>query len=360
MIARREFVRKVGITISAVGVPSMLTRVTALAVHAEKQSMNASEATKLPPTGLVYDAAYQNHLTGPGHPERPERCAAVIGSLREAGLEKALSKIDPRPAADEELLLCHAPDYLRAVKRDIESGRESLSTGDTTICPRSLEVARLAAGGILSAVDALMQSKIRNAFCVVRPPGHHARPAQGMGFCLFNNIAIAARYAQRKHKIGKVLIADWDVHHGNGTQDIFYEDGSVFVFNTHQSPWYPGTGRADETGAGKGGGCIMNCPFPAGSGRKEILGAFKDKLLPAANKFKPALVMISAGFDSRLGDPLGRFELTDDDFSDLTALMLEIAKQHAGGRLISVLEGGYNLTGLGRAAAAHVKTLTAG
>ena len=181
-----------------------------------------------------------------------------------------------------------------------------------------------------------------------------------MGFCLFNNLAIAARYAQRKHKIGKVLIADWDVHHGNGTQDIFYEDGSVLVFNTHQSPWYPGTGRADETGTGKGSGCILNCPFPAGSGRKEILGAFKDKLLPAANRFKPELVMISAGFDSRVGDPLGRFQLADEDFSDLTALMLEIAKQHAEGRLISVLEGGYNLSGLGSAAAAHVKTLSAG
>src|SRR4029450_10953426 len=153
MIARREFVRKVGITISAVGVPSMLTRVTALAVHAEKQSMNASEATKLPPTGLVYDAAYQNHLTGAGHPERPERCAAVIGALRESGLEKALSKIDPRAATDEELLLCHTPGYLQSVKRDVESGHESLSTGDTAICPRSLETARLAAGGILNAVD---------------------------------------------------------------------------------------------------------------------------------------------------------------------------------------------------------------
>lgn len=360
MIARREFVRKVGVTISAMSMPAALTSVGALTVDAEKKSMNTSGATKPPSTGLIYDAAYQNHLTGAGHPERPERCTAVIGALREAGLENRLSKIEPRAATDEEILLCHTPDYLQAVKRDVESGHDSLSTGDTAICPRSLEIARLAAGGVLNAVDALMQSRIRNAFCVVRPPGHHALPDRGMGFCLFNNIAIATRYAQRKHKIGKVLIADWDVHHGNGTQGIFYEDGSVFVFNTHQSPWYPGTGRADETGAGKGIGCIMNCPFPAGSGRNEILGAFKDKLLAAANKFKPGLVMISAGFDSRLGDPLGMFQLTDDDFADLTALMLEIAKQHAEGRLISVLEGGYNLTGLGRAAAAHVKTLNAG
>ena len=359
MITRRKFVQRVGVAISALNTPAVFESVAALPALSEKKPMNASSAAKLPPTGLVYHAAYQNHLTGPGHPERPERCLAVIGALRESGLETRLAKIQPRAATDEELLLCHTPEHLRVVKRDVESGHDSLSTGDTAICPRSLEIARLAAGGVLSALDALMQAKIRNAFCVVRPPGHHATPDRGMGFCLFNNLAIAARYAQRKHKIGKVLIADWDVHHGNGTQDIFYQDGSVFVFNTHQSPWYPGTGRVDETGAGKGSGCILNCPFPAGSGRKEILGAFKDKLLPAANKFKPELVMISAGFDSRLGDPLGKFQLADDDFSDLTALMLEIAKQHAEGRLISVLEGGYNLSGLGSAAAAHVRTLSA-
>jgi acetoin utilization deacetylase AcuC-like enzyme len=360
MIVRREFLRKVGVAISAMTVPSVLTSVAALPAQSDKKSMNANSAAKLPPTGLVYDAAYQNHLTGLGHPERPERCLAVIGALRESGLESRLSKIEPRAATDQELLLCHTAEHLRVVKRDVEAGRDSLSSGDTEICPRSLDIARLATGGVLNAVDALMQAKIRNGFCVVRPPGHHATPDRGMGFCLFNNLAIGARYAQTKHKVGKVLIADWDVHHGNGTQDIFYQDGSVFVFNTHQSPWYPGTGRADETGTGKGSGCILNCPFPAGSGRKEILGAFKDKLLPAANKFKPELVMISAGFDSRLGDPLGMFQLADEDFSDLTALMIEIAKEHAEGRLISVLEGGYNLSGLGSAAAAHVKTLSAG
>ena len=177
-----------------------------------------------------------------------------------------------------------------------------------------------------------------------------------MGFCIFNNIAIGARYAQKKHGIERVLIADWDVHHGNGTQDVFYSDGSVFFFSTHQSPWYPGTGDAGETGEGKGKGMTMNCPLPAGS-HKEILEAFRVKLMAAANSFKPDLVMISAGFDSRLNDPLGRFRLTDDDFADLTRMMLDMAEKHAGGRLVSVLEGGYSLEGLAASVAAHVTTL---
>ena len=202
-----------------------------------------------------------------------------------------------------------------------------------------------------------MQKKAGNAFCIVRPPGHHAGPARGMGFCLFNNIAIAARYAQRRYGAERVAIADWDVHHGNGTQDIFYTDPSVFFFSTHQSPWYPGTGAADETGEGAGKGFTLNCPFPAGSGRDQILGAFREKFAVRMDSFRPDLVLISAGFDSRQGDPLGHFLLSDADFSDLTALMLEIAGKYSGGRLVSVLEGGYDLNGLSRAVAAHVHSL---
>jgi acetoin utilization deacetylase AcuC-like enzyme len=178
-----------------------------------------------------------------------------------------------------------------------------------------------------------------------------------MGFCLFNNIAIGARYAQHKHGAERVLIADWDVHHGNGTQDIFYQDGSVLFFSTHQSPWYPGTGDASEQGEGPGAGRTINCPFPARSGRAQILGAFRDRLLPAAREFRPDFILISAGFDSRMNDPLGLFLLTDEDFSDLTRLMTELAADCCGNRLVSVLEGGYNLEGLALAAEMHVRSL---
>ena len=309
------------------------------------------------PTALLADPLFKDHHTGPSHPERPERYDAVIERLAAAKFYGALEKLTPRKAAEEEITLCHKPEYFRTVQRDVASGAQALSTGDTAISERSFDVALEAAGGVLNAVDAVMSGSARNAFCVVRPPGHHATPSRGMGFCIFNNIAIAARYAQKRHGAGGVLIADWDVHHGNGTQDCFYDDGSVLFMSTHQSPWYPGTGMSWETGEGSGRGATLNCPFPAGAGRDEILGAFRNKLLPAAKAFQPDVVFLSAGFDSRLGDPLGRFTLTDEDFVELTQLMLEIAHAHAGGRLISVLEGGYSLDGLASAAARHVETL---
>ncbi len=308
-------------------------------------------------TALVADPIYKEHLTGEGHPERPERLDAVIQAIEQAGLVKDLVRLTSRPATEEEVAACHARTYIETTRRDISSGRRELSTGDTAVSVRSFEIALRAAGGVLNAVDAVLRGKAKNAFCAPRPPGHHATPERGMGFCIFNSIAIGARWAQKAHGLARVLIADWDVHHGNGTQDIFYKDGSVFVFNTHQWPWYPGTGRAQETGEGRGEGANLNCPFPAGSGRKEILGAFREKLVPAAERFRPELVMVSAGFDSRIGDPLGRFTLSDDDFADLTMVALEIAQKHAGGRLVSVLEGGYNLAGLASAASRHLKAL---
>jgi acetoin utilization deacetylase AcuC-like enzyme len=309
------------------------------------------------PTALLADPISRLHDTGPGHPEQPLRFDAVLDALDRSGLTSGLARIEPRGATEDEIALCHDRRYIQTAHRDILSGAQELSTGDTAVSARSWDVALAAAGGILNAVDAVVEQRAGNAFCLVRPPGHHARAQQGMGFCIFNNVAVAARYAQQQHGLAKVLIADWDVHHGNGTQDIFYADGSVFFFSTHQSPWYPFTGPAEETGEGKGRDCTMNCPFPAGTGRSEILGAFRERLRRAADHFRPDLVLLSAGFDSRIADPLGRFILSDADFEALTQVMLEIAGEHAEGRLVSVLEGGYSLSGLGSATAAHVKAL---
>lgn len=309
-------------------------------------------------TGIAADCRVKNHDTGPGHPEQPARYSAVMNQLEASGLLQDLIRLDEvRSANDDELALAHTRDYIALVERQVAQSRRQLSTGDTSISRHSAEAARAAADVVLSAVDAVFSGTVRNAFCAVRPPGHHASASRGMGFCLFNNIAVAARYAQQRYGAARILIADWDVHHGNGTQDIFYEDESVLFFSTHQSPWYPGTGAASERGEGDGEGKTINCPFPAGSGRAEILGAFRDVLMPTAQAFQPDLVLISAGFDSRIDDPLGLFLLTDDDFRELTRMMTDFAAQHCNGRLVSVLEGGYSLEGLALASEAHVRAL---
>lgn len=309
---------------------------------------------------VLIDKRCKAHETGPGHPEQTARFDAV-----QSGISKVLDKGNQRlkllefsSAERKELLRCHEEKYLKTAEMDIVNGLGMLSTGDTNICMQSWNIAKLTAGAAVEGVNAVFgKSEIKRSFCGMRPPGHHATADRGMGFCLFNNAGIAARHAQAAHGAEKVLIVDWDVHHGNGTQDIFYEDESVFFFSTHQSPWYPGTGAKNEIGSGKGQGTVLNRPFAAGAGRKEIYGAFEKDLLDAANRFKPDLVIISAGFDSRVEDPLGHFQLTDEDFSDLTKLMIKIADDHAEGRLLSVLEGGYNLDGLKQAVTAHVGAL---
>jgi acetoin utilization deacetylase AcuC-like enzyme len=311
-------------------------------------------------TSLVEDKIYLKHDTGEFAWENIRRLTALHDGLKEANLLDSLRPIVPQRAETEWVALAHTKEYIEIVKKDAESGAKQLSTGHTLISKESYDVALWAVGGVFAACEAVMAGKTRNAFCAVRPPGHHATRDKGMGFCIFNNAAVAARYLQKKYRLGKVLIVDWDVHHGNGTQDIFYEDGSVFYFSTHQWPWYPFTGSEEETGEGEGRGTTLNAPLPAGSGDKELIAAFENRLLPSALKFKPEFVLISAGFDSRNADPLGRFRVTDEGFKKLTRIMLHIAHECAEDRLVSILEGGYSLKGLSLAGPAHIETLVKG
>lgn len=308
--------------------------------------------------GLVYDSFFEKHQTGSGHPERTERTGRIYKEMTKAGLVDKAIKLEAQACKEKHLELVHEREYLIQAKKDIEQGRTSLTTGDTQISKESWEVARLATGGVMHAVHQVVKGKINRAFCLTRPPGHHATPTKGMGFCIFNHIALAARYAQKELGLGKVLIVDWDVHHGNGTQDVFYEDETVMFLSTHQSPWYPGTGSKEETGKGKGLGYTLNFPFPAGSGRNEIVeGAFGLDLPKMMKGFRPELILISAGFDSRRGDPLGQFLLSDKDFADLTRVIIDLAKEHCEGKIVSVLEGGYDLAGLAKGSLAHFSAL---
>lgn len=319
-----------------------------------------SSSERLPSVAVIHDPACVRHDPGPGHPESPARYGAVMGALSEAGLLSDAVTLPGRSASMTDLLLVHEAEYLALAEREIRGGAGSLSTGDTEVCPATWDAAIWAAGCAMAGVDAVVEGQASRVFCVLRPPGHHASPSRGMGFCVLNNAAVAARHAQRRHGLERVLIVDWDLHHGNGTQDTFYRDGSVYYFSTHQSPLYPGTGHPFERGEGPGLGRTLNWPLAAGAGRREVMAAFEEGLRPEADAFKPDLVIVSAGFDARHGDPLGGLRLTDEDFQDLTALVRDIADRHAGGRLVSVLEGGYHLAGLGAAAAAHVRGLLAG
>ncbi len=308
-------------------------------------------------SGLVTHPDYTTHDTGPAHPEKPDRLRAVVSHLAETGIMKDAIPIVPRRAEQEWIEKVHAASYIRRVRESCERGDRIIDSMDTVICPRSFDVSLLAAGGMLAAVDAVMEGKVADAFCAVRPPGHHALRDVAMGFCLFNNVAIAARYAQQRHHLERVLIIDWDVHHGNGTQDLFYEDPSVFFFSIHQYPFYPGTGAASETGSGEGIGYTLNAPMAAGRTDDDYVKVFEEKLAPAVERFRPELILVSAGFDAHRADPLGGMNLTEDGYARLTDLTRSWAAQHCGGRIVSTLEGGYDLDALARSVAAHVGRL---
>jgi acetoin utilization deacetylase AcuC-like enzyme/formylglycine-generating enzyme required for sulfatase activity len=326
-----------------------------------KQTEKTSQTKDSPPakskTGFVYDEIYLKHLTGPGHPERPERLLAIIFTLKESGLYSKLYSLPSKKSPLKWIKTVHAEEYVERAKDACRKKIAYLDSGDVPICPDTYDVAVAAVGGVLGAVDAVMAGKVKNAFCAIRPPGHHALPNRAMGFCIFNNVAIAARYIQKEHKLNKVLIVDWDVHHGNGTQELFYEDPTVFYFGIHQYPFYPGTGAAEEKGAGKGLDYTLNIPLPPGCGDKEYIQTFEQKLKPAALKFKPDFILISAGFDAQQNDLLGGMQVTPEGFARLTYIVKEIAETGCQGRMVSVLEGGYHPKQLGQSVLAHVKAL---
>jgi len=308
-------------------------------------------------TGFVYDEIYLHHKTGSWHPERPERLTAIVARLKERGLYPQLALISPAPAPVEWITAIHSPQYVEQVRKTCQDGGGLMDAGDTPVSPESYEAALRAAGGVMAAVDAVMEGKVRNAFCAVRPPGHHALRAKAMGFCLFNNVAIGTRYAQKKHHLAKILIVDWDVHHGNGTQEAFYQDGTILQFDIHRHPFYPGSGTADEKGAGKGLGFKINVPVPVGSGDETYKKAFEEQLKPAALAFKPDFVFISAGFDAAAGDPLGGMKVTPEGYAALTRIVRDIADSCCQGRIVAVLEGGYDLEGLAKSVEAHLRVL---
>jgi acetoin utilization deacetylase AcuC-like enzyme len=305
---------------------------------------------------------YTLHLTGKGHPELPGRYVIIAHALSAEGLATREHTIVPTPASEETITLCHTSDYIATLKCEVANarmlnlleGQYTLSTGDVQICPESYSIAQLAVGGATAAVDAVLSGAFLTAFACVRPPGHHATADRGMGFCLLNNVAIAARYAQRSYGLKRVLIVDWDVHHGNGTQEIFYNDPSVYYFSTHQQGIYPGTGMPEQCGKGN----IFNCPIAGGSmSRLAVIDAHTRRLAEVAALCQPELILISAGFDAHVDDPLGGFNLSDDDFAVLTALVMDLAATYCQGRVASILEGGYNLHALASSAVAHCRTL---
>lgn len=308
--------------------------------------------------GFLYHPDFLKHDTGPGHPERPGRLSHLVNHLLGRPVWNVLVHMQPRHAGVEHVTLVHPEDYVAAIAKSCEAGVTVLDAGDTHACKDSYEVAMLAVGAVTGAVEQVLSGSMDSAFCAVRPPGHHAETATAMGFCLFNNVAIAARYAQKNHHLKRIAILDWDVHHGNGTQEIFYEDPTVLYVSLHQYPFYPGTGAEGETGSGKGKGFTINCPLKAGSGEKEYLDEFHQRIIPALDHFQPQLLILSAGFDAHRDDPLAGMNLTEGAFAGMTRIVKEAAKKHCGGKILSVLEGGYDLDALARSVETHLEILT--
>ncbi len=325
--------------------------------------------------GFCTSARFFDHQTGPHHPERPDRIRAIFAAVREAGLIESpnplpdqnlrfdlhgttspkLIELRPRCAGVPDLLLVHPQRHIDRVRQRSDTGG-LLDNGDTVVGKESYDIALLAVGACLTCVDAVMNGEVIRAFAAVRPPGHHAEPNASMGFCLFSNVAIAARYAQKKYGVKRIGIVDIDVHHGNGTQAVFQTDPSVLFVSVHEDPHvlYPGTGFHWEIGAGAGRGATLNIPLPGESGDEAYLAAFHDRIVPRLHEFEPDLLFISAGFDAHDEDPLADMAVTDQGFYEMTRALVEVANRHCEGRIVSALEGGYNLRALGRSVVHHL------
>jgi acetoin utilization deacetylase AcuC-like enzyme len=332
-------------------------------------------------TGFCSSPRFVDHRTGPTHPERPDRIRAVAAAVRKAGLidspapfpdfdldfgplpappARLIELPEPPPADEKWLLAVHPQQYIDHIRHVCAVGGGVLDQGDTPVGPESFEIARVATGAVLSCCDAVVSGQVRRAFAAVRPPGHHAEPLHPMGFCLFANVSIAARYLQRSHGVGRIAIVDFDVHHGNGTQAVFEADPSVLFISLHQDPrtCYPGTGYAHEVGVDAGRGFTLNLPFPPGTEDDAYVSAMRDRVLPRLDEFRPEFLLISAGFDAHTDDPLAQIELSEEAFGKMTAMLVESAERHCAGRIVSALEGGYNLRALGRSVVRHLIALT--
>ncbi|MDO8613854.1 MAG: histone deacetylase [Dehalococcoidia bacterium] len=309
----------------------------------------------MPPVGYVYDPLYLEHEM-PGHPESPARLRAIVAHLEESGVLARLTKIEPRDATPDDIELLHSREHVARVRGAAEKGGAWLDP-DTYVAPRSYEAALRAAGGLLAATDAVLDGQVGSAFCLVRPPGHHATPTQAMGFCLFNNVALAAAHALERRGLERVAIVDFDVHHGNGTQDCFYADPRVLYVSTHQYPFYPGSGHWAETGEGPGEGTTVNLPLPRGCGREEYLRAYREVAAPLLRRFGPQLLLVSAGFDAHFADPLAQMLLDTRGYYEIASLLRALADELCEGRIVYGLEGGYDHTALAWSARACIDTL---